>query len=167
MIEELRKIEKLLLKVDGQNISNFTIENECEEYFGFNFQIKNLNFKFRKSKITPKKVGQFVTLWKRNAEKQTEPFNENDNFDFYIFASEQDENFGFFMFSKKLLIEKNILSTKSKEGKRGFRLYPTWTKTENKQAEKTQSWQTKYFIDFKNKEQDNIEKLKSLMNENK
>ena len=167
MIEELIGIENLFLKIYGLKIANLKSENECEEYSGFNFQVEKLNFKFRKSKITPKKVGQFVTLWKRNAEKQTEPFNENDNFDFYIFVSEQDEKFGFFIFSKKLLIEKNILSTKLKEGKRGFRLYPTWTKTENKQAEKTQSWQTEYFIDFKNKEQDNIEKIKSQINKDK
>lgn len=153
MIKELEKIENLFLKINGQKITNLTIEDECEEYVGFNFQIEKLNFKFRKSKITPKKVGQFVTLWKRNAEKQTEPFNETDNFDFFIFASEQDENFGFFIFSQQLLIEKNILSTKLKEGKRGFRLYPPWVKTENKQAEKTQSWQTEYFVDLTNNDQ--------------
>ena len=164
MIKELNKIESLFIKNYGQKITNLTIENECDEYFGFNFQIEKLNFKFRKSKITPKKVGQFVTLWKRNSEKQTEPFNENDNFDFFIFVSEQDEKFGFFIFSKKLLIEKNILSSRLKEGKRGFRLYPTWVKTESKQAVKTQSWQTEYFIDLTSNEQKNIEKLKSILN---
>ena len=164
MIKELNKIESLFIKNYGQKITNLTIEYECDEYFGFNFQIEKLNFKFRKSKITPKKVGQFVTLWKRNSKRQTEPFNENDNFDFFIFVSEQDEKFGFFIFSKKILIENNILSTQIKEGKRGFRLYPTWVKTENKQAEKTQSWQTEYFIDLKNNEQNNIEKLKSILN---
>ena len=164
MIKELNKIESLFIKNYGQKITNLTIENACDEYFGFNFQIEKLNFKFRKSKITPKKVGQFVTLWKRNSEKQTEPFNENDNFDFFIFVSEQDEKFGFFIFSKKLLIEKNILSSRLKEGKRGFRLYPTWVKTESKQAEKTQSWQTEYFIDLTSNEQKNIEKLKSILN---
>lgn len=164
MIKELSKIENLFVEIYGQKITNLTIENECDEYLGFNFQIERLNFKFRKSKITPKKVGQFVTLWKRNSQKQTEPFNETDNFDFFIFVSEQDEKFGFFIISKSLLIEKNILSTKQKEGKRGFRLYPTWVKTENKQAEKTQSWQTEYFIDLTNNEQNNVEKLKYLIN---
>ena len=62
MIKELNKIESLFIKNYGQKITNLTIENACDEYFGFNFQIEKLNFKFRKSKITPKKVGQFVTL---------------------------------------------------------------------------------------------------------
>lgn len=164
MIKELREIENLFMKNYGQKITNLTIENECNEYFGFNFQIEKLTFKFRKSKITPKKVGQFVTLWKRNSDKKTEPFNETDSFDFFLIVSEQDEKIGFFIFSKKLLIEKNILSTKLKEGKRGFRIYPTWVKTENKQAEKTQSWQTEYFIELTNNEQNDIEKLKSILN---
>lgn len=164
MMEELNKFQKLVEKINGQKLTNLRSEAECEEYFGFNFQIEKLSFKFRKSKITPKKVGQFVTLWKRNAEKQTEPFNETDDFDFYVFASEQNEKFGFFVFSKQVLIDKNILSTKFKEGKRGFRLYPSWTKTENKQAEKTQSWQTKYFIDLMNDENKNIENLKAILN---
>ncbi len=164
MNEELKRFENSVSKVIGQKFTNITQDQECEEYFGFNFQIDKLNLKFRKAKITPKKVGQFVTLWKRNSEKQTEPFNENDNFDFYIIVTEQEEKFGFFIFSKKILSEKQILTTNPKEGKRGFRIYPDWTKTENKQAEKTQSWQTNYFIDLTNSEQKNIEKFKSIIN---
>lgn len=164
MLKELKNIELLFLKINEQKISNLTPENECEEYAGFNFQMEKLNFKFRKTKITPKKVGQFVSLWKRDAQNQTKPYDENDNFDFYIFASEQNDNFGFFIFSKSLLIEKNILSTKLKEGKRGFRLYPPWTKTENQQAAKTQSWQTKYFIEFGKDENKNINVLNAILN---
>lgn len=91
------------------------LDNESEEYYGCNFQMNQLNFKFRKSKITPKKVGQFVTLWKRNNENQTAPFHENDNFDYYLIASEQENKLGFFLFTKIVLIEKQILSTDKKE----------------------------------------------------
>ena len=163
MTKELNKIENLFFKIYGKKISNLESEDECKEYVGFNFQMENLNFKFRKSKITPKKIGQFVTIWKRDCKNLTKPFNETDNFDYYIFLSEQDQRIGLFIFSKKLLIEKNIISTKLKEGKRGFRLYPTWVKTENKQAEKTQCWQTKYFIELTNNDQNNIDKLKIMI----
>ena len=118
-------------------------------------------FKFRKAKITPKKVGQFVTLWKRNADKQTEPFDENDLVDYYIIATEDDSKLGFYIFSKSVLIEKNILSTQNKEGKRGFRVYPDWVKPENKQAEKTQNWQQNYFIEIRNNQVDST-RLKTL-----
>ena len=164
-MKTLNQIENLFLKINGQKITNLTPEKECEAYLGYNFTQNTQNFKFRKAKVTPKKVGQFVTLWKRNSEKQTEPFNETDIFDFFIFVTEQDEKLGFFIFPKALLIEQHILTTKLKEGKRGFRLYPTWTTTANKQAEKTQAWQTNYFIDFANSEQNSIEKLKILLSQ--
>ena len=163
-MKTLNQIENLFLKINGQKITNLTPEKECEAYLGYNFTQNTQNFKFRKAKVTPKKVGQFVTLWKRNSEKQTEPFNETDIFDFFIFVTEEDEKLGFFIFPKTLLIEQHILTTKLKEGKRGFRLYPTWTTTANKQAKKTQAWQSYYFIDFANSEQNSIEKLKVLLN---
>ncbi len=156
MINELKKIEKLFLKT---NFSNLTEDEEAKKYSGFNFQVEKLNFKFRKAKITPKKIGQFVTLWKRNSSNESEPFNESDNFNFYIIVSEENEKYGFFLFPRNELIKRQILTTSSKEGKRGFRVYPSWVKTKNKQAEKTQTWQTQYFFDFT---EENIENQKRL-----
>jgi hypothetical protein len=164
MNRELKQFENSISKFIEQKLTNIIQDQECEEYSGFNFQIDKLNLKFRKAKITPKKVGQFVTLWRRNSDKQTEPFNETDNFDFYIISTEQAEKFGFFIFPKSILIDRQILTTNQKEGKRGFRVYPNWIKTENKQAQKTQTWQTNYFINLTNNEQKNIEKLKTIIN---
>jgi hypothetical protein len=158
MIVELRRIENATL----EEFTEIIKDQECEEYFGYNFKIGQLKIKFRKAKITPKKVGQFVTLWKRNFDGQTEPFNVNEDFDFYIVATEQDDKFGFFLFSKYILSEKLILTNKSKEGKRGFRVYPAWDTPKNKQAEKTKQWQEKYFLDLtKNK---NAEKFSMIIN---
>lgn len=164
MIQELKKIQKLLFGTTLSQISNLIEDEEAKEYFGYNFQTEKLNFKYRKAKITPKKVGQFVTLWKRNSQKETEPFNESDNFDFYIIVTEENENYGFFLFPKNELIKRQILTTNSKEGKRGFRVYPNWTKTENKQAEKTQNWQTRYFLDFTNENNENQKRLYEIIN---
>ncbi len=163
MNEKLKRFENEISKIIKHKIINVTQDKECEEYFGFNFQLDKLNIKFRKAKITPKRVGQFVTLWKRNAEKQTEPFDEKDNFDFYVIVTEQEEKYGFFIFSKSILSEKRILTTNKKGGKRGFRIYPDWTNTENKQAAKTQSWQTNYFIDLTNNNTKTTEKIKSII----
>lgn len=164
MITELKKIENLLFKEVNLKISNVIEDKESQEYFGYSFQTEKMNFKFRKAKITPKKVGQFVTLWKRNSLNITEPFNETDEFDFYIIVTEDIEKYGAFVFPKNELIKRNILSTKLKEGKRGFRIYPSWTKTENKQAEKTQSWQAEFFIDFTKNNNEISEKLSSILN---
>ena len=161
MIKIIQQFEEIVLKPLQLSISNLEKDLECDEYFGYNFESNQLLFKFRKAKITPKKVGQFVTLWKRNADKQTEPFDENDLVDYYIIATEDDSKLGFYIFSKSVLIEKNILSTQNKEGKRGFRVYPDWVKPENKQAEKTQNWQQNYFIEIRNNQVDST-RLKIL-----
>ena len=148
MTEIIQQFEDFVLKSSNLSISTLEKDAECDEYIGYNFNVKEISIKFRKAKITPKKVGQFVTLWKRNSKKETEPFNESDSFDFYIIVTEENENYGLFLFPKNELIKRQILTTNSKEGKRGFRVYPIWTKTENRQAEKAQIWQTNFFINF-------------------
>ncbi len=154
MTEIIQKFEDFVLKSMNLSISKLEKDAECDEYFGYNFEAKEVTFKFRKAKITPKKVGQFVTLWKRNVIKQTEPFSENDVFDYYIITTEEDSKLGFYIFPKAILIEKNILTSTKKEGKRGFRVYPNWVKPENKQAEKTQNWQQNYFVEIINNQSD-------------
>lgn len=163
MVAELQRIEHLLIKLNGQRIEHLTSDKECEAYLGFNFKIGHLNLKFRKAKVTPKKAGLFVTLWKRNNEMQTEPFDEKDGFDFYVMVAEEGNQFGAFFFPRQVLSEKQILTSNAKGGKRGFRVYPDWTKPENKQAEKTQSWQSNYFIDLTHDEFKRVEKLGLIM----
>ncbi|WP_288790724.1 MepB family protein [uncultured Elizabethkingia sp.] len=162
MNEELCKLENTLLKNIDFKISVITQDAECEEYFGYNFRLQQLNIKYRKAKVTPKKNGLFVTLWKRNIKGQTEPFNHNDPFNFYIIAAEHSERFGYFIFPKLLLTEKKILTSHSREGKRGFRIYPAWDISLNKQAEKTQQWQSEYFIDMALPEDLITEKLTAI-----
>ena len=96
------------------------------------------------AKITPTKTGQFVSIWKRNQKGITEPHNVDDEFEFYFIATRQAERFGVFIFNKTVLSENRILT--NQKGKRGIRIYPNWSVTENKQAQKTQNWQTKYFV---------------------
>lgn len=141
----------LLKKLFGKfklEIATIEPDLECEEYFGYNFQLNTAKVKFRKAKITPKKIGQFVTLWRRNANGITEPFNVKDDFDFYIIYVEKEDERGLFLFSKSALTENKILTNATKEGKRGFRVYPNWDIPENKQAEKTKAWQMEFFVDL-------------------
>jgi hypothetical protein len=48
------------------------------------------------------------------------------------------------------LIKKGIIYKEKKEGKRAFRVYPSWDRTKNKQAERTQKWQLSYFYKINN-----------------
>lgn len=148
---------KLDLKLSG-----IEADPECEAYSGLNFQLDDRKITFRKAKITPKKIGQFVTLWKRNSSGQTEPFSIAEPVDFYIIAAEKDQNQGFFLFPKAVLGEKGILTQNGKEGKRGFRVYPAWDIPENKQAEKTKNWQNSFFIDLSSNEEAGVEKFREL-----
>lgn len=129
-------------------ISNVNIELEGKEYDACQFKLNRLKIICRSSKITPKKVGQFVTFWKRNKDGQTQPFNETDEIDYYVINVRTENLFGQFVFPKSELINKGIISTNKKEGKRGFRVYPLWDIAKNKQAEKTQKWQLKYFFEI-------------------
>jgi hypothetical protein len=82
-----------------------------------------------------------VTFWKRTGNGPIEPFNESDQIDFYTVTMRSENKLGQFVFPKSLLIKKGIISTRKKEGKRAFRIYPNWYVAKNKQAERTQKWQ--------------------------
>jgi hypothetical protein len=138
-------------------------ELESQEYFAHNFKLGISNVKFRVAKITPTKTGQFVTIWKRNERGITEPFNISDEIDFCIIAARQGINLGFFIFPKKVLHENGILADKTKDGKRGIRVYPTWDLTTSKQAKKTQEWQAKYFIELTQGVKINLKRVGDLL----
>jgi hypothetical protein len=161
---ELDLINKYVFKVCGIELENVETELESQEYFANNFELKKQKVKFRMAKITPTKTGQFVAIWKRNKNGITEPHNESDDFDFFLIATKQEMKLGIFIFSKTILSENKILTNKNGEGKRGIRVYPTWSKTENKQSKKTQNWQTKCFIEIGSENQIDVNKAKTLLN---
>ncbi|MBK5213547.1 MAG: MepB family protein [Flavobacteriaceae bacterium] len=129
-------------------ISNFKTEPESKEYEACHFEVNGQKVISRNAKITSKKVGQFVTFWKRNKDGITQPFFENDNFHFYVITVNKENRNAQFVFPKSILIAKGIVSTQKKDGERGFRVYPIWDTPTNKQAEKTQQWQLDYFFEI-------------------
>lgn len=131
-------------------MSDFTIETESKAYNACRFRLNGLHILSRNAKITPKKVGQFVTFWKRNQQGVTVPFDVDDPIDFYSVNVYTENNYGQFVFPKAILIKKGIISTPKKEGKRGFRVYPSWDIVTSKQAKRTQQWQLNYFYEITN-----------------
>ena len=125
--------------------SDFKLELESKKYNACRFKLNGQNIICRNAKITSKKVGQFVTFWKRNGSGPIEPFNETDQINFYTINVRTENQLGQFVFPKSVLMKKGIISTKNKEGKRAFRVYPNWDKAKNKQAKRTQKWQLDYF----------------------
>jgi len=120
---------------------------QSKEYGAFDFRINEYRVKFRIGKITPTKIGHFITLWKRIGKGPIIPFDEEDPFDFLIISTQSANQSGRFIFPKALPCGKGILSSKQRgEGKRAIRVYSPWDRVNNKQAQKTQSWQLPYFF---------------------
>lgn len=141
-------------------VSNFQLEAESQDYKACKFKLNGHNMIGRNAKITPKKVGQFVTFWKRIKHGPIEPFDENDDFNFLIVNLHKETRMGQFVFPKSVLINKGIVSAKNKEGKRAFRVYPDWDDPYSKQAIKSQNWQKDYFYRIDTELE--IDKIKAL-----
>ncbi len=133
--------DKLLLQ-----LTDYKEERESKEYNACSFKLNGKSVLSRKAKITPKKVGQFVTIWKRINGGPIQPFDDTDAIDYVVVNVSDADNAGQFVFPKEVLIKQGVISTKAKEGKRAIRVYPPWERAINKQAQKTQQWQQAYFL---------------------
>lgn len=141
-------------------------EAESSEYGAYTFKIDTLSVTFRVAKITPTKIGQFVTLWKRIGKGPIQPFDSADSIDIFIISTRKDNHFGQFVFPKSVLCEQGIISTNTKEGKRAIRVYPPWDETLSKQAQKTQKWQLDYFLEIPSDKPIDMELLNKLYKKN-
>lgn len=128
--------------------TNLQKDKESAEYGAHSFQVNNQSVLFRSAKITPTKIGQFVTLWKRIDNGPIQPFDVSDGINLFIISTRKDNSLGQFIFPKSVLHDKGIISTNNIGGKRAIRVYPPWDETLNKQAQKTQQWQLDYFLEI-------------------
>jgi len=147
MNTNLLKIKASIYDKCSLYISDYSDELESESYGACTFKLASYNVICRDAKVTPKKIGQFVTFWKRTQSGKISPFYESDLIDFYVVNVKTKNKLGQFAFPRSILIKKGIISTKSKEGKRAFRVYPAWDTPNNKQALKTTKWQLDFFYE--------------------
>lgn len=161
--DDLKIAKELVYDQCNFDFSDPKLNAESIEYGACSFELDSKKIQHRVSKITPTKTGQFVTLWKRNKDGITEPFDYSDEIDFIIITARSGDNFGQFIFPKTVLADKGIITQNGKSGKRGIRVYPPWDIPKNKQAEKTQSWQIIYFLTIKEDGFTNFRLLKKLL----
>lgn len=140
----MTEIQNLLTNL-GLDYTNLSLEKESQEYSACRFSLGNQKVLFRKAKITPTKVGQFVTCWKRNESDKTQAIESTDDLDLFIIYCESSKNQGYFSFPKETLIKQGIISTPTKKGKMGIRVYPNWDTAENPQAIRSQKWMAQWF----------------------
>lgn len=145
---DLSIAQKLVYEPLGFTCQNIAKEMESAEYGAYTFELNSKRIKFRVAKITPTKVGQFVTLWKRNGTGPILPYDLADSIDLFVINVRHAKHIGQFVFPKAVLYEKGIVSKENKGGKRAMRVYPAWDITNNRQAAKTQAWQLMYFFEY-------------------
>jgi hypothetical protein len=161
---EIKSLQELAYNKSGFKLTNLKLNSESVEYGACSFELNGQRVEHRASKITPTKIGQFVTIWKRNRNGVTGPFDLSDNIDFVVITSKSGDKIGQFIFPKSVLVDKGIISQNGKGGKRGIRVYPSWVLTTSIQAEKTQSWQKKYFVTIERDGSTDLNLIKKLFN---
>lgn len=148
MKNNLDLFQKLICTPNKIQLENIRIEKENEDYDGYSFNLNKSLMQFRTAKVTPKKVGQFVTFYKRLPSKSIAPYDIVDNIDFFVIATSSTDSNGFFIFPKEVLLKHDLISQNGNGGKRGFRVYLPDDPAQNKQAQATQKWQAEYYLDL-------------------
>ena len=148
MHEELGEIYNRVYNPLRFKCSQPVIEPESTDYCACSFELNIFSVRFRVAKITPTKIGQFVTLWKRIKKEPIQPYDSTDPVDFFIINTRKDDRFGQFIFPKSILCQHDVFSVNGNGGKRAIRVYPPWDIAVNKQAQKTQKWQLEYFLEI-------------------
>ena len=145
IVEALRMLEPL-----GFGIRDGSVRVEVDnlEYGAAVALSGSVKVRYRVGKLTPKKAGAFVAVWRRAQDGSTEPFPAEDDIDLLVVIAREGPGFGMFVFPKAALVEHGIVSAAGRGGKRGFRLYPSWSVTTSPQAQRTQRWQSGYFLDL-------------------
>lgn len=162
MHPDLILAQRFAYEPSGLTVGHFAIEAESEEYAASEFKIGDLKCKFRVAKITPTKVGQFVTLWKRISSGPIQPIDMADPFDLVVISVRTSEHFGQFVFPKLVLYEKGVISEAGSGGKRAIRVYPPWDTPDNKQAIQTQKWQVPYFFEIPLNGQADVSRIQKM-----
>lgn len=146
---DLRVAQERAYGPSGLTAVRIVQEAESSEYGACVFEMNNKIIRFRTAKITPTKIGQFVTLWKRIGNGPIMPFDKADAVDLFVVSVRKNDRCGQFVFSKELLWQRGFVSCEGKGGKRAMRVYPPWDRPDSPQALKTQAWQIGYFFEIK------------------
>ncbi|MGG5791220.1 MepB family protein [Bacillus nitratireducens] len=158
----VKKLDKMIYKPNNLFITNQKEEKQNSEYAGGIFQLNNRSIRFRVSKITPNKIGQFVSFWEKDASMRNQAFSYDSAPNLLVITCIADNKLGQFIFPKEILLKEKILKTQNQKGKMALRVYPIWDKPVSNQAKKSQQWQLQYFVDLSDSKNVAIHKLLNL-----
>ncbi|MDM5152647.1 MepB family protein [Bacillus sp. DX1.1] len=158
----IKNLDKIVYKPNNLMITNLKEEKQNSEYAGGIFQLNNKTIRFRVSKITPNKIGQFVSFWEKNENMQNQSFSYDPAPDLLVITCIDENKLGQFIFPKEILLKEKILKTQSQKGKMAMRIYPIWDNPVSDQAKKSQMWQLQYFVNLSDTNNLSIDKLLNL-----
>ncbi|MCL1696972.1 MULTISPECIES: MepB family protein [unclassified Lysinibacillus] len=145
----LAYVNELLYEPNHLTIQNIREETQNSDYGAGIFRLNSKSVRFRVAKITPTKIGQFVSFWEKNEANKNQAFSYDNATDLLVINTfNNNGDFGQFIFPKNVLLKQNILKTANSKGKMAIRVYPSWDTPTSKQAIETQKWQLPYFINL-------------------
>ncbi|WP_142325850.1 MepB family protein [Bacillus cereus] len=160
--DTIRDLNNIVYKPNNLMITNLKEEKQNAEYAGCLFHLNNKTIRFRKSKVTPNKIGQFVSFWEKDENMRNRAFSYEAAPDLLVITCTADNKLGQFIFPKEILLKEKILRTQSQTGKMAMRIYPVWDTTVSNQAKRSQTWQLHYFVDLSDINNLPIDKLLNL-----
>ena len=86
--------------------------------------------------------------WEKDQANKNQAYAYDTAPDFLMVYCASENATGLFVFPKDILLKHGILSSADLKGKMGFRVYPPWETTLNKQATASQKWQGSCFFDL-------------------
>lgn len=159
----LEKIEAQVYAENNLVVNTIKEEVQNKQYGAGRFMLNNRSVRFRVSKITPTKTGQFVVFWEKNSEGKNQAYHYDNGTDLLVITCfGLKGEWGQFVFPKAILLKHKILRTDEHKGKMGIRIYPSWNHPENDTAKKTQIWQQQYFVNLNEGSNDRIKELYQL-----
>lgn len=155
-------VNKIFYEPNHLTINAIREEAQNSDYGAGMFQLNSKSVRFRVAKITPNKIGQFVSLWEKDGDNKNQAFSYEKATDLLVINTFTSNNFGQFVFPKEVLVKQNILKTATSKGKMAIRVYPRWENPTSKQAIETQKWQLAYFVEVNNTNSFPVQELLKL-----
>lgn len=135
-------------RLTGVCFASPVTEEQQSDYEAGLVVIDGESWRIRTARVTPTKPGAFVALWHRDSSGETSPFEADENVAGVLVFVVEADRFGVFSFDTQHLLELGVLRSLKSKGKRGFRVYPSWSSNLNPQASKTQRSQSRAFTEL-------------------
>ncbi|NLX81604.1 MAG: MepB family protein [Proteiniphilum sp.] len=148
VVSAIKQLHSSIFHDSDIELTDIELENQNVEYLGARLKLNEHSVRYRKGKVTPTKAGLFVVAWEKDENNVNQAYQYDTAPDNMMVYCEVESHKGVFLFSKEVLLKNKILASNNQKGKMGFRVYPPWEHLKSPQAQKTQKWQSEFYIDL-------------------